>query len=49
MAGFSEVTVNVEKSSKKVAYTDREKYEEMAKNYPGLVDLKERLNLELDF
>jgi len=41
--------VIVEKTSKKVAYTDREKYEEMAEKYPGLVDLKERLNLELDF
>ena len=39
----------VEKTSKKVAYTDREKYEEMAEKYPSLVDLKERLNLELDF
>jgi len=42
-------SVIVEKTSKKVAYTDREKYEEMAEKYPGLVDLKERLNLELDF
>ena len=41
--------VIVEKTSKKVAYTDREKYEEMAEKYPDLVDLKERLNLELDF
>lgn len=41
--------VIVEKTSQKVAYTDHEKYEEMAKKYPGLIDLKERLNLELDF
>jgi DNA polymerase-3 subunit gamma/tau len=41
--------VVAEKKSKKVAYTDREKFEEMAKKYPGLIDLKEQLNLELDF
>lgn len=41
--------VVAEKSSQKVAYTDREKFEEMAKKYPGLIDLKEQLNLELDF
>jgi DNA polymerase-3 subunit gamma/tau len=36
-------------SKKKVAYTDREKYEEMAKKYPNLADMKEQLGLELDF
>ncbi len=41
--------VVAEKSSQKTAYTDREKFEEMAKKYPGLIDLKEQLNLELDF
>lgn len=41
--------VVAEKKSQKVAYTDREKFEEMAKKYPGLIDLKEQLNLELDF
>jgi DNA polymerase-3 subunit gamma/tau len=41
--------VVAEKSSQKIAYTDREKFEEMAKKYPGLIDLKEQLNLELDF
>jgi len=41
--------VVAEKTNQKVAYTDREKFEEMAKKYPGLIDLKEQLNLELDF
>jgi len=41
--------VVAEKTNQKVAYTDREKFEEMAKKYPGLVNLKEQLNLELDF
>jgi DNA polymerase-3 subunit gamma/tau len=41
--------VVAEKTTQKVAYTDREKFEEMAKKYPGLIDLKEQLNLELDF
>jgi DNA polymerase-3 subunit gamma/tau len=36
-------------NKKKVAYTDREKYEEMAKKYPHLADMKEQLGLELDF
>ncbi len=38
-----------EKTEKKVAYTDREKFEEMAKKYPGILKLKEQLNLELEF
>ena len=37
------------KTDKKVAYTDRERFEEMAKKYPGLIKLKDQLNLELDF
>lgn len=37
------------KKEARVAYTDREKFEEMAKKYPGLIKLKEQLNLELDF
>ena len=36
-------------NKKKVAYTDREKYEEIAKKYPHLADMKEQLGLELDF
>jgi hypothetical protein len=38
-----------EKSAKKIAYTDREKFDEMAKKYPGLIKLKDQLNLELEF
>lgn len=37
------------KTDKKVAYTDRERFEEMAKKYPGLIKLKDQLNLELEF
>ena len=37
------------KNDKKTAYTDREKFEEMAKKYPGLIKLRDQLNLELDF
>lgn len=33
----------------KIAYTDREKFEKMAKKYPGIVGLKDSLNLELEF
>ena len=38
-----------EKNEKKIAYTDREKFDAMAKKYPGIVQLKEQLNLELGF
>ncbi len=41
--------VVADKTTHKTAYTDREKFEEMAKKYPDLADLKEQLNLELDF
>ncbi len=37
------------KNEKKTAYTDREKFEAMAKKYPGLIKLRDQLNLELDF
>jgi len=37
------------KSEKKMAYTDREKFEEMAKKYPELINLRDQLNLELEF
>lgn len=37
------------KKEARVAYTDRERFEEMAKKYPGLIKLKDQLNLELDF
>jgi DNA polymerase III subunit gamma/tau len=38
-----------DKKETKVAYTDREKFEELAKKYPGIIKLKEQLNLELEF
>lgn len=38
-----------EKTEKKTPYTDREKFEEMAKKYPGIVKLRDQLNLELEF
>jgi DNA polymerase III subunit gamma/tau len=37
------------KGEQKTAYTDREKFEAMAKKYPGLIKLREQLNLELEF
>ena len=36
------------KKERKVVLTDREKFEAMAKKYPGIKQLKEQLNLELD-
>lgn len=38
-----------DKPKKLGAYTDKEKFEEMARNKPMLHTLKEKLNLELDF
>jgi len=37
------------KKESRVAYTDREKFEELAKKYPGIIKLKEQLNLEMEF
>jgi len=37
------------KDDKKVAYTDREKFDELAQKYPGVKKLKEQLNLEIEF
>ena len=37
------------KTEKRKAYTDREKFEEMAKKYPELINLRDQLNLELGF
>ncbi len=37
-----------DKKERKVVLTDREKFEAMAKKYPGIKQLKEQLNLELD-
>jgi len=36
------------KKERKVVLTDREKFEAMAKKYPGIKQLKDQLNLELD-
>jgi DNA polymerase-3 subunit gamma/tau len=38
-----------ERNEQKIAYTDREKYEALAKKYPDIDLLKEQLNLELGF
>ena len=38
-----------EKNEQKIAYTDREKFDAMAKKYPDIVLLKDQLNLELGF
>ncbi|HID60836.1 MAG TPA: hypothetical protein EYP46_03120 [Hadesarchaea archaeon] len=38
-----------EKNEQKIAYTDREKFDAMAKKYPDIIQLKEQLNLELGF
>jgi len=37
-----------DKKERKVVLTDREKFEAMAKKYPGIKQLKDQLNLELD-
>jgi DNA polymerase III subunit gamma/tau len=37
------------KSEQKKSYTDREKFTEMTKKYPGILKLKDQLNLEIDF
>lgn len=41
--------VLIEKSAKKMAYTDREKFDEMAKKYPGIIKLRDQLSLEIEF
>ncbi len=38
-----------EKNEQKTAYTDREKFDEMAKKYPEIIKLREQLDLELGF
>jgi DNA polymerase-3 subunit gamma/tau len=38
-----------EKNEKRTAYTDREKYEALVKKYPDIIQLKEQLDLELEF
>ncbi len=37
------------KNEQKTAYTDREKFAEMTKKYPEILNLKDQLNLEIDF
>lgn len=37
------------KNEQKIAYTDREKFAEMTKKYPGILKLKDQLNLEIEF
>lgn len=37
------------KNEQKTAYTDREKFAEMTKKYPGILKLKDQLNLEIEF
>ncbi len=41
--------VVADNKKEKIAYTDREKFEEMAKKYPGIIALKDQMNLELEF
>jgi len=38
-----------EKNEQKIAYTDREKFDAMAKKYPEIIKLREQLDLELGF
>ena len=38
-----------EKNEQKTAYTDREKFDTMAKKYPDIIKLREQMNLELGF
>lgn len=37
------------KTEQKRSYTDREKFDELASKYPGIVKLKDQLNLEIEF
>lgn len=41
--------VVAKKNEQRTAYTDREKYDELVKKYPEIVNLKEQLGLELEF
>lgn len=41
--------VVAKKTEQRTAYTDREKYDELVKKYPEIVNLKEQLGLELEF
>lgn len=48
----NQITLNAvlpDKKETRKAYTDREKFDEMAKKYPGILKLKDQLNLEIDF
>ncbi len=48
----NQVTLNaivLAKNEQKKTYTDREKFTEMTKKYPGILKLKDQLNLEIDF
>lgn len=41
--------VTPSKTEQKKSYTDREKFEEMSKKHPGILKLKDQLNLEIEF
>lgn len=38
-----------ERNEQRTAYTDREKFEALSKKYPDIIQLKEKMNLELEF
>ncbi len=41
--------VTPSKTEQKRSYTDREKFQELSQKYPGIVKLKDQLNLEIEF
>lgn len=43
------VPITPAKTDQKTAYTDREKFAEMTKKYPEILNLKDKLNLEIEF
>ncbi len=43
------VPITPAKNDQKTAYTDREKFTEMTKKYPQIINLKDKLNLEIEF
>ena len=48
----NQITLNPvfpEKSEQKKSYTDREKFDELSEKHPGVLKLKDQLNLEIEF
>lgn len=51
-SGYHELTINIdlqELSNKKILYTAQEKFNFLAEKYPRLLELKQKLGLDVDF